>query len=69
LDTLSLGTTSYNCPNETPRQARQGLSAYFPFYNDRRLPQSLDYQTPAEVYLAPPLPASAPLLTAKEHEY
>jgi putative transposase len=29
---------------------RQGLGRYFPFYNDERPHQSLDYQTPAEVY-------------------
>jgi putative transposase len=27
-----------------------GLGSYFPFYNDERLHQSLDYRTPAEVY-------------------
>ena len=27
-----------------------GLGRYFPFYNEERLHQSLDYQTPAEVY-------------------
>jgi putative transposase len=37
---------------ETPRQARQGLTAYLTFYNQKRLHQSLDYRTPAEVYLA-----------------
>lgn len=35
---------------QTPRQARQGLSAYLAFYNNNRLHQSLDYATPAEVY-------------------
>lgn len=33
-------------------EARQGLSAYFAFYNTKRLHQSLDYRTPAEVYRA-----------------
>jgi putative transposase len=37
---------------ETPRQARQGLASYLTFYNQKRLHQSLDYRTPAEVYLA-----------------
>jgi putative transposase len=37
---------------ETPRQARQGLATYLAFYNQKRLHQSLDYRTPAEVYLA-----------------
>lgn len=31
-------------------ETRDGLSTYFPFYNDKRRHQSLDYQTPAEVY-------------------
>jgi putative transposase len=30
--------------------ARQGLDAYFDFYNNRRWHQSLDYKTPATVY-------------------
>jgi putative transposase len=29
-----------------------GLQAYFPFYNERRLHQALDYRTPAQVYRA-----------------
>jgi putative transposase len=31
-------------------QLQAGLRDYFPFYNDRRPHQSLDYRTPAEVY-------------------
>jgi putative transposase len=34
----------------SPREARQALTRYFEFYNYERLHQSLDYQTPAEVY-------------------
>jgi putative transposase len=34
----------------TPREAIQGLEAYFAFYNGQRLHQSLNYQTPAAVY-------------------
>lgn len=34
----------------TPRQARAGIGAYLKFYNVQRPHQSLDYQTPAEVY-------------------
>ena len=35
---------------ETPRQAKQGVKAYFQQYNTRRLHQALDYHTPQEVY-------------------
>jgi len=35
---------------QSPRQARQSLAEYVQFYNYRRLHQSLDYRTPAEVY-------------------
>jgi len=35
-----------------PVEARQGLKAYFRFYNEQRPHQALDYRTPAEVYLA-----------------
>jgi putative transposase len=31
-------------------QLQQGLRRYFPFYNEERLHQSLDYRTPATVY-------------------
>ncbi|MCD9150488.1 IS3-like element ISPpy1 family transposase [Psychrobacter sanguinis] len=37
---------------ETVSQARAGLKEYFEFYNHERLHQSLDYHTPAQVYLA-----------------
>jgi putative transposase len=33
-----------------PREARQSLGRYFPFYNDERPHQALDYLTPAAVY-------------------
>jgi putative transposase len=35
---------------ETVSQLQQGLRRYFPYYNDERLHQSLDYRTPAAVY-------------------
>jgi len=34
----------------SPREARQGLHRYLDFYNYERPHQSLDYQTPAEIY-------------------
>jgi len=37
---------------DSPRQARQPLATYLDFYNHRRLPQSLDYRTPADLYLS-----------------
>lgn len=33
-------------------EARAGISDYFQFYNHQRLHQSLDYRTPASIYLA-----------------
>jgi len=36
----------------TPREARQGLSGYFQFYNHDRPHQALNYRTPAEVYFS-----------------
>jgi putative transposase len=35
---------------ETVPQLEQGLGRYFPFYNEERLHQALDYRTPAAVY-------------------
>jgi len=36
---------------QTVSEAYSGLKDYFEFYNHRRIHQSLDYQTPAEIYL------------------
>jgi putative transposase len=36
----------------TPRQARQGLTDYFQLYNYERPHQTLDYLTPADLYLS-----------------
>jgi putative transposase len=33
-------------------EAKRGLADYFRFYNQRRLHQSLNYQTPAEIYFS-----------------
>lgn len=35
----------------TPREVYNGLGAYFPFYNEERPHQSLDYRTPMQAYL------------------
>jgi putative transposase len=35
---------------ETVPQLETGLGQYFPFYNEERLHQSLDYRTPGQVY-------------------
>ena len=35
---------------ETVPQLHQGLSRYFPYYNEERFHQALEYQTPATVY-------------------
>lgn len=37
---------------ESPREARQELTAYLRFYNEQRVHQALEYQTPAAVYFA-----------------
>lgn len=34
----------------SPREARQNLTEYLQFYNERRIHQALEYQTPAEWY-------------------
>ena len=34
----------------SPREARNGISSYLKFYNERRIHQSLDYRCPADVY-------------------
>jgi putative transposase len=46
-----------------PREARQGLARYFNFYNFERPHQSLNYQTPAQVYAAQPDPVVQSILT------
>ncbi len=40
----------------SPREARQGLSAYFLFYNEVRPHQALGFRTPAETYFATAAP-------------
>jgi putative transposase len=36
---------------ETVAEARAGIEKYFRFYNQERLHQSLEYRTPAAVWL------------------
>jgi putative transposase len=36
---------------EHVKDLESGLTAYFRFYDEERVHQSLDYRTPAEVYL------------------
>jgi hypothetical protein len=38
----------------SPREARQALTRYFEFYNQKLPQQALDYQFPAEVYFRQP---------------
>jgi putative transposase len=38
--------------HESVSEARAGLERYFRFYNQERLHQSLEYRTPAAVWLA-----------------
>ena len=42
----------YTGEYENLRQARERLGQYLAFYNETRVHQSLNYQTPAEVYFA-----------------
>lgn len=37
---------------QSPKEARQSIGAYMKFYNYKRFHQSLDYQTPANVYFS-----------------
>lgn len=48
---------------ESAPETRTGLDGYFGFYNDERPHQSLDYQTPAEVYF-PKKEVFAPIIQA-----
>jgi putative transposase len=41
---------AYPCRPESVRELERGLREYFAFYNERRIHQSLDYRTPAEVH-------------------
>lgn len=42
----------YLCEFRNVKEAKTGIDEYFDFYNHRRVHQSLDYKTPAEVYRA-----------------
>jgi putative transposase len=47
LNTKRCNASDYSNPCE----ARQSLTEYLQFYNEHRIHQALDYQTPAELYL------------------
>lgn len=49
----------YLQPYGTPREARQGLTRYFQFYNHERPHQALDYRTPAALYFGTSSEANA----------
>ena len=51
LDAKNSHAVLYLRQFDTVSQARAGLKDYFEFYNHERLHQSLDYHTPAQVYL------------------
>jgi putative transposase len=53
----------------TVSEARDGLHQYFPFYNEHRIHQALDYRTPHHVHFAAPgRPKSNEPLTAGRRE-
>ncbi|MBI1869452.1 transposase, partial [Candidatus Gottesmanbacteria bacterium] len=35
-----------------PNEANQSISEYIRFYNEKRIHQSLNYKTPAEIYFS-----------------
>ncbi len=50
-------------------KAKAGLAAYFHFYNNERLHESLGYRTPKEVYIGmqcEPIPVQANSIHLKE---
>jgi putative transposase len=50
---------------ETGEEAYEGLSGYISFYNEKRIHQSLNYWTPAEVYFQGSTERTTPLLMKK----
>ncbi len=52
---------------ESVGEARTGLGAYLDFYNDERLHQSLEYQTPCQAFEAGNIPMDNADTELREH--
>ena len=48
------GCCQFDVAEPLAPDARQGLGTYFPFYNNDRIHQALDYRTPQDVHFSSP---------------